>query len=280
VAGDDLQLRPSGTSPEQLTAYSRLLSATFGPQRKFTPQALAWRYRDNPLGSVLGTDAWVGGELAAHYVTCPTGLLVEGRPAKALLSLNTATHPAHQGRSLFGKVTDATYERAAAEGYDFVIGVSNANSTSRFINRCGFRLIGQLEAGFLARAPRDLQATPLQMVGSWPPELLDWRLANPAASYRRRRTGRLEGVWADTHLPLVRCAAFLEGEPTAAPGAPLGAQLWIGLDPRLQFRRLGFVDLPQSLRPSPLNLVYRPLAATPAFERDGVAFNFLDFDPY
>jgi GNAT superfamily N-acetyltransferase len=282
MAADGVELRAAGTDPDQLQAYARLLGAAFGWHRKFTPEALAWRYRDNPLGPVLGVDAWIGGDLAAHYVTCPTSLLVEGRPARALLSLNTATHPAHQGRSLFSKVTEAAYERAATEGYAFVIGVSNANSTSRFIGKCGFRLVAQLAAGFLARAPRQLPEAPLQLVGRWTPELLAWRLANPAARYRRRRLGAVDGVGADPHLPMVRCAAFLDGEGTGAPSRPpLGAQLWLGLDPRLDTRRLGFAPLPQRLRPSPLNLVYKPLQAhAPRFEAGAVAFNFLDFDPY
>jgi len=54
-----LLIRPAGTSPAQLAAYSSLLNATFATD-KFNPAALAWRYRDNPAGTVIGADAWDG----------------------------------------------------------------------------------------------------------------------------------------------------------------------------------------------------------------------------
>src|SRR4051812_48167165 len=54
-----LAIRPAGTAPDQLAAYSGLLNAVF-ETRKFTPEAIAWRYRDNPAGQVVGADAWDG----------------------------------------------------------------------------------------------------------------------------------------------------------------------------------------------------------------------------
>ena len=51
-----LQIRASGVSHDQLAAYSALLGKVFGEAPKFTPQALAWRYRDNPDGAVVGFD--------------------------------------------------------------------------------------------------------------------------------------------------------------------------------------------------------------------------------
>src|SRR5581483_3671080 len=94
----ELALRPTAVTPEALGAYAELLARVFEPGPKFTPEAIAWRYRDNPSGTVVGTDAWDGARLAAHYVTCPTEAFVEGRPVKGLLSLNTATDPDYQGR--------------------------------------------------------------------------------------------------------------------------------------------------------------------------------------
>ncbi|MDO8321999.1 MAG: hypothetical protein Q7T23_03565, partial [Phenylobacterium sp.] len=66
----NLQIRASGVTAEQLAAYSALLGKVFGDAPKFTREALAWRYRDNPDGQVVGFDAWDGERLVAHYVTC------------------------------------------------------------------------------------------------------------------------------------------------------------------------------------------------------------------
>jgi GNAT superfamily N-acetyltransferase len=282
TAPREIAFRPATATPEALSAYGTLLSATFAPAPKFTPDALAWRYRHNPAGEVVGTDAWSGDALAAHYVTCPAPIRLAGRNARGLLSLNTATHPDLQGRGLFVRLAEQTYERAAAAGFDCVFGVANANSTPGFVRRLGFQLVQPLDAGVLLSAPRHPAPAELAFEGLWDAPRLAWRLANPAGRYRRGRSGDLAAVWSPTHLPLVHCAAFLQAPPLATAGAPLGAQLFIGLDPRLRAAGLRLAPLPDWLRPSPLNLIYRPLAAgAPAFlEAQQVALNFLDFDPY
>ena len=147
MTADALAIRPAGASAGQLAAYADLLGRVFGRSAKFTAEALAWRYRDNPAGMVVGADAWDGERLAAHYVTCPTVALVEGREVTGLLSLNTATDPEYQGRGLFTALAQATYEQGRAAGYGFVIGVANANSTPGFLRKLAFQDVGRLEAG-------------------------------------------------------------------------------------------------------------------------------------
>lgn len=277
------QIQPTRTAPEALGAYAGLLSEVFGAGPKFAPGALGWRYRDNPAGTVVGADAWAGETLAAHYVACPLAATVEGQALKGLLSLNTATHPAFQGQGLFTRLAREAYDQGAELGYDFVIGVANAQSTPGFLGKLGFQHVGRLEAGLLARTPRSFEPAELQFSGTWDAATLAWRLANPAAAYRTVRRGALTTVYADTHLPGVRCAGFVEVEAEAArAAAPLGLTLFLGLDPRMPLGRLGFISLPDRFRPSPLNLIYRPLSARAPRSLDprATAISFLDFDPY
>jgi len=282
MTAEGLAFRPAGAQPDEIAAYAALLARVFGAQAKFGEAALAWRYRDNPSGQVVGMDAWDGARLAAHYVTCPCEAIVEGRPMKGLLSLNTATDPDYQGRGLFTRLAEATYAAGATAGFDFVIGVANANSTPGFLRKLGFQHVGRLHAGVLAAAPRRFAEPPPQFQGDWRDELLAWRLANPAGRYVAARAGALTGVWARTHLPLVNCAAFLPGGSHVPLGrsGPFGASLFIGLEPRA--RLSGLVAIPDRFRPSPLNLIWRPLAksAPAALDPAATALNFLDFDPY
>jgi GNAT superfamily N-acetyltransferase len=278
-----LAIRPAGTAPEQLAAYADLLESVF-QTGKYSEAALAWRYRDNPAGAVVGADAWDGERLAAHYVACPLEARIEGRVARGLLSLNTATHPDYQGRGLFTTLAEAAYEQGRAAGYEFVVGVANANSTPGFLKRLAFQHVARLHAGILGRLPSRLSAGPLQYGGCWRDELLAWRLANPAGGYVARRRKGLITVWAKTHLPFVQCAAFIpdEGQPLRSGGLPAAATLFIGLEPRLDLSAHWFTPIPERFRPSPLNLIWRPLADTVPRELDpgAVALNFLDFDPY
>lgn len=281
MTAPSLAIRPAGTAPAQLETYSRLLNAAFGTD-KFNTRALAWRYRDNPAGTVVGADAWDGETLAAHYVTCPLEAKIDGEVVKGLLSLNTATHPDYQGRGLFTALAQHTYELGAAAGYGFVIGVANANSTPGFLRKLSFHDMGRLHAGVLPLAPRRFGVAAVQYEGAWRRDLLAWRLANPDGRYAMARRGELLGVWARTHLPFVQCGAFLPHIDTVTPigGTPVGATLFLGLEPRMDLR--GLLHIPERLRPSPLNLIWRALGdgAPSALHRGAVALNFLDFDPY
>jgi GNAT superfamily N-acetyltransferase len=277
-----LTTRPSGTSPEQLRAYSTLLNSVFQTE-KFSTAALAWRYRDNPAGQVVGVDAWDGERLAAHYVTCPVDARIDGKKVRGLLSLNTATHPDYQGRGLFTQLAQAAFEQGAASGHSFVIGVANANSTPGFLRKLAFQDVGPLQAGLLARRPVRFTGAAVQYEGDWDEAHLAWRLANPEGRYVRARSGGLTGVWARTHLPFIRCGAFLADPGLSRPGfGPLGTTLFIGLEPRLNLGVQGFMPIPERLKPSPLNLIWRSLRkdAPAKLETGAVALNFLDFDPY
>jgi GNAT superfamily N-acetyltransferase len=284
MTADGVTIRPSGTGPDHLAAYSALLGGVFGPLAKFSPQALAWRYRDNPAGAVVGFDAWSGDALAAHYVACPMFAVIEGRPVRGLLSLNTATAPDFQGKGLFARLAEATYAKAADAGFQFVVGFANANSTPGFLRKLAFQKVRALQAGLMPRAPRRLAEQPPQFNVDWSPERLAWRLANPAARYRVAHRDEVTGVWADTHLPMLRCAAILPRRPDLASdaAAPLAPSLFIGLEPRLSLAAHGFLPLPERFRPSPLNMIYRRLdpALPAALDPEAVAISFLDFDPY
>ncbi|HLZ74967.1 GNAT family N-acetyltransferase [Phenylobacterium sp.] len=278
-----LAIRPAGTTPDLLDAYSALLNATF-VTGKFNPAALAWRYRDNPAGAVIGADAWDGERLAAHYVACPLEARIDGELVRGLVSLNTATHPDYQGRGLFTRLAEHAYGLGRDAGYGFVIGVANANSTPGFLRKLGFQDAGRLHAGLLASVPSRFEPAAVQYQGAWREDLLAWRLANPDGQYVTARRGGLTCVWARTHLPFVRCGAFLpySGELAAVGAAPLAATLFLGLEPRMSLARQGFLPIPDRLRPSPLNLIWRALsAAAPETLKPGAAaINFLDFDPY
>lgn len=284
MTAEGLEIRSAGTAPHQLAAYSELLGQVFGPAPKFSPEALAWRYRDNPAGAVVGADAWSNGRLAAHYVTCPTAARLDGRPVRGLLSLNTATHPDFQKRGLFTQLAEHAFAAGAAAGFQFVTGVANANSTPGFTSKLGFQPVGRLHAGLLLRSPRSFDDKPMQFEADWSPELIGWRLANPVARYAVARRGGLTGVWASTGTPGVRCAAFLNGAvaPPAQQTAGWGLSLFIGLEPRISLPGLGFVSIPDAWRPSPLNLIWRRLgdAAPQTLDVARTALNFLDFDPY
>ena len=285
-------LAPIQHTPDVLARYGALFAACFPGTDKFTPAYLHWLYVANPDGAAVGFDAWDGERLAAHYVCIPARAWVEGRETLVLLSLNTATHPDYQGQGLFTKLAAATFEAGAAAGFDGVYGVANANSTPGFVRKLGFQLVRPLEArvglGKLAHGPK-APAAQLSFERSWSPQALAWRCANPHNPVYLKNGGgklRFHAAASGNKLPayaeLAADGIALPDLEQARPTPPLSPlRLFIGLAPDASSSYWNYASIPMSLRPSPLNLIYRSFAPrVSGLDPARIAFSFLDFDAY
>ena len=105
-----MNLTEARADESSIQKYIELFAACFPGASHYKAEYLRWLYRANPAGAVVGFDAWDGEILAAHYACVPARMLIGGRACRALLSLNTATHPSYQGKGLFTKLAAATYE--------------------------------------------------------------------------------------------------------------------------------------------------------------------------
>jgi GNAT superfamily N-acetyltransferase len=272
--------RPLGTAADSIGAYSALLGVTSAPT---PPDYLRWLYADNPLGPAVGMNAYADAELVAHYATIPVEAMLDGRPAKGLLSLNTATHPTHQGKGLFTRLAEETYARGAERGYEFVVGVANANSTPGFTKKLGFQLVSPLDVLVgLGRCEASTADVGFSLV--WSDASLRWRLARPHARYFSRTRGEHVDIFADAQKAgilayMATVPASLAGDIPAAPRTrPM--RMWIGIDPKLGKHGV-LAPLPDRLKPSPLNLIFRDLSGgTRTLSRDNLRFTLLDFDAY
>ncbi len=267
--------QPTATSPEKLKEYSVLLSTVFPESKRFTPEFLNWQYVQNPNGKVVGFDAYLNNELAAHYVTIPVLYAIHGKPTMGLLSLNTATHPNHQGKGLFTQLANKTYELAQELGYEFVIGVANANSTPGFLNKLGFRLVGQLEAKLGIGTIKPGNAAYL-LKSIWTHESREWRIKNPDKQYYIANNI----IFTDTDKPLIYAIMGQSQNVGESPKRIMPLKVWIGLDAGKTINGL-FVNIPEKLKPSPLNLIFKRLnPAISSFQLKDVYFELIDFDAY
>ena len=277
---------PVRTDDAALAQYGALFAACFPGANKYTPEYLKWQYADNPDGPVVGFDAWDGERLAAHYVCVPAQAHVAGQDVRVLLSLNTATHPDYQGKGLFTKLAAMTYSAGAEQGYDAVYGVANANSTPGFLRKLEFQLVRPLEArvgiGGIGngQAPR----RPASFERLWSDAALAWRCACPHNPVRaQQHNGMLR--FDAAALPAARVYGELRSAgavlPRQAAGGWAPLRLYLGLVPDDE-RDFGmYASIPQRLRPSPLNLIYRSLSGrVPQLDPSNIRFTFLDFDAY
>ena len=265
-------------APPDIQSYAELFKAVFNEPEILTTRFLDWLYAKNPVGSAFGLNAWSDGELAAHYAAIPVAYLINGNKTKGLLALNTATHPKHQGKGIFTKIGNAANELAASQGYAFVSGVANQNSTDGYLRKLGFYLIAPLEAkvgiGSVRTEEEDAPLKPF-----WDQAAFDWRLKNPNGRYSRQG----DQVLADTGKMGIKAVLSLNtGQLAPGPmkksATPL--KLWVGLNKDIKLRGV-FMNVPQRFKTSPLNLIFKDLSGKlPRFKKSDVFFELLDFDVY
>ena len=265
-----------------LDGYSRLFSACFPGRSKLTVEYLRWLYSLNPDGGAIGYDAFSEGRLAAHYIVVPIVFsLADGRELKGCWSLNTATHPDFQGKGLFIKLAEKTYETAEREGCDFVVGVANQNSTSGFLRRLGFANIGQLatEIGYF-RIELDERGRGWRR--RWNPSVMSWRLKNPSASYKVIRQGASAVVLRPVMHGIVNMQLgdfpsdyFRETDTSIVQSMLPSVRVSFGL-----LSNGLVVDVPKRLMPSPWNVIFRQLGPKQVVVPAEIRMIGLDLDTF
>jgi len=266
---------------QELERTSALLRLVFGKARHLTARYLRWQYVDNPDGAAVGCNAYAGGELVGTMTAVPMAGKLEGDSRPGLFMLNGAVHPAHRRRKLQSRISAAIFEEAVARGFAFCFGTGNKYSTGPLLTR--FRLVGPLEARIGIGLPRRGSDGAFSFERDWSEAAMRWRLANPERDYKVVNVGRASLVTAATGLPGLEAVLYdgREAWPRGRRGPGRGLRLWIGLDPQVDWKRSRYVAIPERLRASPLNLVFRDLTGgswLPDPQR--VLFRAADFDPY
>jgi GNAT superfamily N-acetyltransferase len=287
-----IDFRPVRTDAGTLRECSQLFKICFPGAKHLDEAYLRWLYCDNPEGTVVGFHGMDSDRLCAHYACIPARVEIWGRPQRALLSLNTATHPAYQGRGLFTTLAERVYEFAAREGYGCVYGIANANSTPGFLRKLRFTRVGPLDArigvGRISRTSknaRECESGDLTFRRLWSPEVLRWRFANPRNPIVAR-TDDKGWVLASASAHRLGIRAYAEVPPVAgltisAGCEQFGLRLFLGTLPAWERMSATYVSVPKALRPSPLTLIFRNLGGeSRAPVMESVRFSFLDFDAY
>lgn len=251
-----------------------MLLAFVGHSEKFSIEYLKWQYADNPVGKIVGFNAYIGDVLAAHYVTMPIYMNISGKKTLGLLSLNTSTHPEHRGKRLFTILAEHTYQYAAELNYKFVIGVANAQSTHGFLKHLKFKMIGPLtfKVGIGANIYPKKNYT---FTRYWDKEIIDWRLRNPFMEYYKNgdmivspiKTGFKKLVYHDKD-DLVSLKKL--------HGRPFNLYIGNGAD----LCKGVYCKVPKFIEHSPFNLIFRDLTdgKLPEVTKDNILFELIDFD--
>lgn len=113
-----------------------------------------WKHVDNPFGPSPVLLAEEAGEVIGVRAFMRWAWADGNRVYRAVRAVDTATHPAHQGKGIFKKLTLALLDQCKAEGVNFVFNTPNTQS------RPGYLKMGWVDAG---RLP--IQIRPVNVAG-------------------------------------------------------------------------------------------------------------------
>lgn len=272
------------SNPDDMQKLVDLQNTVYAGKYVFDNSTLKFWYLDNPNGKVVSFNAFYGNIIAAHYAIIPVKMEIEGRVTQGLLSMATVTHPEHRGKGLFKKLAQMSFDYAAANGFEFVIGVANSNSYPGFIKHLGFQDVGMLEV--LIGTDRTVNADSDKTFKMyWSKEALQWRLGSEKYSKDANAVYGTRSVWKFKaapllhtfmgHLPedMLNCLDISKTKHLIRP-----FNLYVGLGSNA--RKLGYKRVPKFIKRSPFHLIFLDLTngRLPIMTKDNVFFQLMDFD--
>lgn len=254
-----------------------LQNIVYAGKHTFKIEGFKHWYIDNPMGRVISFNAFYGDMLVAHYACVPYKMKICGRVAMGLFDMATVTHPEHRGKGLFKRLAQITYDYAREHGYEFVLGVANANSFPGYMKYFPFTNIGQLEVR-MGLGQHIEQAGDKAYSVYWDAETFAWRSRCCKANYSMcgsQLLGRYNsyvhtymGVYPQT---LMKEAGMEDKQWGWRP------KLYVGLG--ASFKSI-YLKVPKFIKRSPFNLIFLDLTqgTLPIVSRDNIFFQLFDFD--
>lgn len=135
-----MTIRPS--QPSDIPAIVDLLRLSLGDSlMPKTERYWQWKHQDNPFGTSPVVVAYEGNLLVGVRAFMCWQWKLKGRLINAVRAVDTATHPQHQGKGIFKKLTLQLVDQCRNEGRYFIFNTPNNKS------RPGYLKMGWQDAG-------------------------------------------------------------------------------------------------------------------------------------
>lgn len=270
-------------SKDEILKLSILLKKVF--KKNFDIRYLEWLYNKNPNGKAISYNIENKNEIVGHYVIIPVELNINGIKERSALSLNTAVNNNFRGKGFFKIMAKKTYEKAKELGIKYIIAVANSQSTKLFFRHFNFENLGQLDVkiGIGNIKKKSSQKKNLEFL--WNSESLCWRIINPKHKYFIKDNNNKTEIYLkkfnflDIFLGEFKKDLILNLRQNAKKYNFL--KLYIGLG-NYDWKKSFYVNLPNFLRPSPLNLILKNISSNESvnIKKDEVFLQLIDFDAF
>lgn len=149
-----MNIRPA--TPEDKPAIIELMKQSLGETMIPKSEGLwNWKHEQNPFGPSYVLLAEEADTLIGLRAFMQWRWLWQGQEYKAIRAVDTATHPAHQGKGIFKKLTLQQLEACKADGVHFVFNTPNDKSKPGYL-KMGWVEQGKMPLKFALHQPLSL----------------------------------------------------------------------------------------------------------------------------
>jgi GNAT superfamily N-acetyltransferase len=147
----DLILRPFVPADESEVLALLVSALGEGPSGRRTPEFFQWKHLDNPFGKSFLLVAELDSRVVGLRAFLRWRFVAGERTVRAVRAVDTVTHPDHQGKGIFSKLTLRALEMLRADT-DLVFNTPNASSLPGYL-KMGWKVVGQIPISVRVRRP-------------------------------------------------------------------------------------------------------------------------------
>ncbi|QOI97873.1 MAG: GNAT family N-acetyltransferase [Flammeovirgaceae bacterium] len=141
-----MEIRPAQEG--DIPAIVELLKLSLGESRMPKSEAFwRWKHLENPFGKSPVLLAIEGDKLIGVRAFIRWEWKQGDKIYKTVRAVDTATHPEHQGKGIFKKLTLDLVHQCREEGIDFIFNTPNTNSKPGYL-KMGWSALGRLNINF------------------------------------------------------------------------------------------------------------------------------------
>jgi GNAT superfamily N-acetyltransferase len=146
-----IHIRPYDQADEP--AVLDLLTAALGggPSGNRSPEFFRWKHLENPFGPSLLLVAETEGKVVGLRAFMRWRFVTGERSVRAARAVDTVTHPDHQGKGIFSKLTREAVELLRSDT-DLIFNTPNGKSGPGYL-KMGWRAVGQMPIRIRVRRP-------------------------------------------------------------------------------------------------------------------------------
>lgn len=246
---------------------------------------LNWLYKKNPIGNFIGIDAIDNNNVVGQVGGIPQEFNFKGKKIKLLQSMNVCVDPNYRGRNLFTEMAIRLETYAKELGFTFIIAVANQSASYVWKKSINMKHLASLEAliGFGNLNLKKYKSNPNYFYQLWDEKILNWRINNPYNKIKVYNKGSKIFLKSTSINSLIKVFTSLENYDYQITYSKYELQffpkIFLGLVPNIE--RKFFIKIPNLLKPSPLNFMYKDISVNQnKIEKNEVFFSYIDFDAY